>query len=223
MKFAKKTIWLGILFILLLSAAGCIALRAPSANGGPTGEVVPVSRGPLSVTINAIGNIRSAQNVSLSWQTSGKVGQVMATVGQKVSVEETLAVLDPTSLPNTILQAQVDLINAQNAIEDLQNPDPFSVVQAEDALRQAQEALDALLKPSSTALAQAELAILNAQDVVDDAQYKLTGINKGRGNAQQIELARANYLLALDKVEAMKRSTIKLPANPKKTHPKPWR
>jgi HlyD family secretion protein len=175
-----------------------------ATNGTSTpNEVVKLERAPLSVTIGAIGNVRPAQSAVLVWQTSGKVGKVNVVTGQKVSLDETLATLDPASLPNNILQAQVDLINARNALDDLMNPDELALAQAEEALKQAQDALADLRNPSETAIAQAELAVIDAQNEVDDEEYRLNSLINGRGSKQQIELARANYLLAQEKVNRM--------------------
>lgn len=202
----KKWLIAGALLVPLL-LSGCLAGRrvpvAPGADGADANVVATLTRGPLSVTISAIGNVRPAQSVTLAWQTSGKVGEVSARVGQEVTQDEVLAVLDPTTLSNSILQAQTDLINAQNTLEELQTPDPLKIAQAEDALTQAQDALDALRSPSESAIAQAELAVINAQNDVDDKQYALDSLLNGRGSPQLISQARANYLLAQDRVDRL--------------------
>lgn len=204
MKLPKRTFLIFLPVVILLATAGCSARRlaaAGAASNGVANEVVTLERGPLSVTISAIGNVRPAQSAVITWQTSGKVGQVNVVTGQKVSLDDVLATLDPTSLPNTILQAQVDLINARNALDDLKNPDQLALAQAEEGLKQAQDALTNLKNPSETAIAQAELAIINAQSDLDDENYKLNSLINGRGSKEQIELARANYLLAQEKLD----------------------
>jgi HlyD family secretion protein len=45
--------------------------------------------------------------------------------------------------------------------------------------------------------------VINAQDALEDAQNQVDRLAYGRGNQEQVELARANYLLALDKVDQM--------------------
>lgn len=206
----------GALLVLALVLSGCIAGgRANLLNGGnAASETTRVSRGPLAVSISAIGNVRPAQSASLSWQTSGKVGQVLAETGQSVEEGQVLAELDPASLPNSILQARIDLINAQNTLEDLYQLDPLKAAEAQEALEQAQEALDNLKNPTAAAVAQAELAVVDAQDAVDDAQYKLDSLLNGRGNARLIQEARANYLVAQDRVEQVQAVYDNTPGNP---------
>jgi HlyD family secretion protein len=45
--------------------------------------------------------------------------------------------------------------------------------------------------------------VLDAQDEVGDKEYALNSLINGRGSKEQIELARANYLLAQEKVDRM--------------------
>ena len=191
------------LVALALTLTGCLAGRQPGqfAAGIAAPEVASVTRGPLAVTISAIGNVRPAQSAVLIWQTSGKVGQVMVKTGQVVAEGQVLAELDPTSLPNNILQAKIDLINAQNNLDDLYKPDPYALAQAQDALDKARGELDALKNPTPAAIAQAELAIVDAQNAVDDAEYALSSLLNGRGSPRLINEARAKYLLAQDRVE----------------------
>jgi HlyD family secretion protein len=208
--------WIGLLFSALLLAA-CIAPRGtlPNALTGEdaASEVTSLIRGPLSVTINAIGNVRPAQSATLAWQTGGQVGEVNVTVGEKVEAEQELATLDPTSLPNNILQAEIDLINAQNALEDLSKPDELAIAQAQEVLEQAQEALDALRNPSESDIAQAELAVINAQEEIDDAEYELNSLLNGRGNDRLISEARAKLILAQDRVDQLQAIFNNTPGN----------
>jgi HlyD family secretion protein len=202
----KKTTVLAIILLLALVLTGCGAARmvgGAGAAGAQAAEITTLSRGPLSVTISAIGNVRPAQTVTLAWQTGGKVGQVNTATGQKVNQDDVLASLDPTSLSNAILSAQVELIEAQNALDALYDPDPLSIAQAEDALEQAQESLENLKTPSESAIAEANLAVIAAQDEVEDAEYKVNSLTNGRGNAQLIAQARANVLIAQDRVDQL--------------------
>lgn len=212
-KFIFSTLIL-LTFALILSS--CLAGRQAGqiASGAPAPEVAKITRGPLAVSISAIGNVRPAQSADLIWQTSGKVGQVLVKTGQAVSEGQILAELDPTTLPNSILQAKIDLINAQNNLNDLYKPDPYAIAQAQDKLDKAQEELDALQNPTAASIAQAELDIVDAQKAVDDAEYALNSLLNGRGNARLINEAQAKYLLAKDRVEQVQRIYDETPGNP---------
>ena len=205
MKIPSKRIlffFTATLLVVLLSGCG-VAMRVGGEEAAVAVETVTLTRGPLTVMIGATGSVRSAQTATLSWQASGTVGDVSAAMQQAVAKGDTLASLDLTSLSQGILQAQVDLINAQNALADLTEPDPLEIALAQDALDQAQTRLDDLLNPSAVALAQAEVAVLDAQDALVDAQRNVDKLSYGRGSQEQIELARANYLLAQQNAERL--------------------
>ena len=203
-----------VLLSLALILSGCLAGQAGQiSSGDPAPEVVAITRGPLAVSISAIGNVRPAQSAVLVWQTTGKVGQVLVKTGQTVSAGQVLAELDPTSLPNSILQAKIDFINAQNNLNDLYKPDPYAIVQARDNLDKAQEELDGLKNPNAAAIAQAELNIVDAQKAVVDAEYALNSLLNGRGNARLINEARAKYLLAQERVDQVQSIYNNTPGN----------
>ena len=102
-----------------------------------------------------------------------------------------------------IIQAQADLISAQNDLEALQKPDPLKIGEAEKTLAKNQETLDKLLNPSEANILQAQQAVIDAQSTVVDAQAAVDKLSYGRASQEQLSLARANYLLAEQKVEQM--------------------
>ena len=58
----------------------------------------------------------------VGWQASGEVGQINVKLGQAVKDGDVLAELATDSLSQSILQAQIDVINAQAALDDLYKP-----------------------------------------------------------------------------------------------------
>jgi HlyD family secretion protein len=92
----------------------------------------------------------------LSWETTGNVDQVNVEVGQVITSGQTLATLAQSSLPQTIILAQSDLITAQQQLNDLQN----SQTPTEQALQNVNAS---------------QLAVYNAQQALvrfDQQQYK---------------------------------------------------
>ncbi len=85
--------------------------------------------------------MRARQSVTLVWQTSGSVESVNAAVGDLVSADTVLASLSPTSVSQSIILAEADLLNAQRALEDLRASDTARA-QAFIALRAAQDAFE---------------------------------------------------------------------------------
>jgi HlyD family secretion protein len=119
-------------------------------------ETAAVERGDLTVTISAIGTVRTNQSASFYWQTSGTVETVNATEGQSVKTGDVLATLEQTSLDQDVILAQADLATTQQALEDLYTEAESSKVQAmadivtyEEAVRDAQFTLDNFSIPSN--------------------------------------------------------------------------
>ncbi len=194
---------IGISILLIASMlVGCQGVGSSgTAQGITKNDLVKLERGPLTVMIGATGTVRSAQNAIISWETSGKVGLVNARPGQVVKADEVLASLDQTSLSQTILQAQVDLINAQNNLDNLYDTEPLQIAQMEEDLENARQTLDDLSNPSQVAIAEAEKAVLDAQEALEDAQNDVDRLKYDRGNQSQVNAARADYLLAQEHVD----------------------
>lgn len=177
-------------------------------------QTVTVERGALSAVIGATGTVRSRQSSNVSWQTSGTVSVVNVQLGDTVKEDAVLAELDPTNWPQSLLSAQAELIQAQNNLDELLDPDAIAIAQAEASLAQAQKQLDNLRNPTELAIAQAQKAIVTAQEAVDDAQYDVDVLGYTRGSTQDIEAARANYLLAQENVERMQKIYGDTPGDP---------
>jgi len=133
-------------------------------------------RGALTATIGATGSVRANQTAVLVWQTSGAVERVDVQVGDTVRKGDILAVLEQTSLPQSVILAQADLVSAQKALDDLRQP------------------------PSELVLAQARQAIADAQKAVDQAQKRLDSLT---AQARQVDIdsAQAAVVLARDKLK----------------------
>jgi HlyD family secretion protein len=131
------------------------------------------SRGQLISTIGATGQVRTRQSSILNWNTTGTVEKVSVQVGDQVKAGDRLAELQQTSLAQSIILAQADLVNAKNALEDLTtNADTAkiqalqSISNAAQAVRDAQYRLDNYVMP-------AELQDLSIMEALDLMQKKL--------------------------------------------------
>lgn len=107
-------------------------------------ETEPYQRMTLNASIFGTGTVQPEQTAILSWSTSGIVGDVNVAVGQSVSEDDLLMELDPDSLSVDILQAQIELINAQNTLDDLYENWEAQLAQAKLDLLMAEEDLDDL-------------------------------------------------------------------------------
>ena len=134
-----------VLLILLAFALG----RGRSQPGAEF-QTVKIERGTLTATVGATGTVRARQSAVLAWQSAGTVDQVSARVGERVDEGDVMATLASTSLPQNIILAQADLVEAQKALDDLLHSDTaraqalIAVQQAQDALETAQDYRDSL-------------------------------------------------------------------------------
>jgi RND family efflux transporter MFP subunit len=118
-------------------------------------QTAVVRRGNLTTTISATGSVRPKQDVLLNWGTSGTVEKVSVNQGDTVKAGQTLASLKPSSLPQSLIQAEGDLVSAQKALADLNKSAATARTQAVNeiqtytsAVRDAQYAFDNFSVPS---------------------------------------------------------------------------
>lgn len=104
-------------------------------------QTVPVERGNLVATVGATGSVRAKQTAVLLWQTSGIIESVNAEVGDSVSKDAVLASLSKSSLNQSIILAEADLVAAEKALEDLLTSNT-AVLEAQKAVDQAEKAYD---------------------------------------------------------------------------------
>ena len=154
-------------FLVYRSFSQARAARAAQANL----QTAPIERGALVAQIGASGTVRSRQSAQLSWQTSGTVSEVEVAIGELVASGDVLASLAQSSLGQMVILAQADLVNAQNALDDVLNSSLQQAL-AQQAVEDAQKALDDALKPDLTQ-AEAQQAVADAQKAVEQAEIAL--------------------------------------------------
>ncbi len=176
-----KRIKLGTWVILLVVTLGLIFgiryITQRNSNSTPQYQTVQAEKGNLIATIGATGTVRSYQTSILNWQTTGTIGSVYVKPGDMVKAGDVLASLEKTSLPQSIILAQADLVVAQQNLDNLKN--------------------------SRTSTAQAQLSLINAQKNYDNAKATLANlqaVNKG-ATAPAVQNAQAQVILAQNRLK----------------------
>ena len=134
MRYRKVLI---IIVVLILLAGGALAARAFLTQQNSTADqwqTTSLTRGDLTSILSVNGSLRSNQSVTLNWNSNGVVKSVSANIGDQVSTDQELAALDPDSLPQEVILAQVDLNDAQKALNDLYDPQTLTLAHAEKAV-----------------------------------------------------------------------------------------
>lgn len=170
-----------IIVIVLAGIAGGIFLfvrsRAQSqANALDSLQTEVARRGELIAGIGATGTVRANQTAALGWQTSGSVARVIPSAGDLVEKDQLLAELEETSLPQNVILAGVDLVNATRDLQDLLEP------------------------PSELAVSRAEQTIAKAEEQVSDLERYVSNL-KSSGSQTDIDQARASVTLAKDQLD----------------------
>jgi multidrug resistance efflux pump len=180
MKFLQegsKIKWVGIsvavLFVLsLVLVAGC----SQTAESNPT--VTPVV---VSDTVMAEGHLEPLTSTWLSFQTSGRVDEVLVQEGQSVKKDQPLVRLEGSDRAEAELKA------------------------AQSALFLAQQTLDDAKKSDSLKSA-AELKLAEAQRNYNTALGNYNDRNDTQGNDEQIALYEAKVTMAQDHVDKLQDS-----------------
>ena len=174
-----KRLLIAFFVIIVIGAAGWFGFqrlqaRRAALDEQPSYETVIVERGSISSTVSATGSIEPEAEIALSFRASGRVEQVLVSVGQPVETGQLLAQLDVTDAALALEQADISLQISRAQLEKLEKPPSdsdfiasqanitvaqASVASAEAALASAQASYRQLLAGASPA----ELAVQEAQ------------------------------------------------------------
>lgn len=204
--FKKKLKWIiPVVVVIALAAGGFLWYRSTaaqrSAAAKSTYQTSRLETGSLTATISATGNVRTNQSANINWQTSGKVSAINVHTGEAVKADQILAALDPTSLSQSMIQAQADLATAQTNLENLKKPTALAIAQAEAAITAAQTELDNLSTTNTLAVAKAASDLQTAKDSLITAQYNRSYLDYRIGSQQAIDSAKANIALLTYNIE----------------------
>jgi multidrug resistance efflux pump len=185
MKYRFRTFRLFALMLVVLLTVGCQDKATPTATATtPTPSAsVSVPYGAAAADhITALGTIRPAQTLQLSFGASGPVHTVPVRLGTAVKEGDPLATLDTTALELELQSAQQEVTLRQAALDGLVNGPSATLIlraetehaqqvaQAEIALRVAQWGLDEAEKELERQIAQAELDLAAAQERLAQAK-----------------------------------------------------
>ncbi len=141
---------------------------------------LPASVGTVSDTITVIGNVESAQSSEIVWRTTGVVESINVSLGDSVTAGQVLASLEKDSLPATVIQSEVQLLEAQDSLENLLVSETAKA-EAYKALRDKEKALD-----DAELLAEGLKYPVASQEEIDAAKRSLDGAKDAYDNAASV-------------------------------------
>lgn len=195
--FRKYRIILIIVLVIGVAATAFVLNQRRSVDAASQFQTATIERGNLTATIGATGTVRAKQSAVLVWQVAGAVDTVNVKVGDNVPEGFVMAYLSKTSLPQSIILAEADLVNAQKTLDDLLNSDTARA-QAVINVREAQKAYDKAANWREE---------LNGKINIKEIRYKKFGnktypiLKEYRGYADEKTIAKADEDLALAKAK----------------------
>ena len=177
----KRKYWIVAALIVLGVGGGYLVYRGVqqrAASASSQYQTEEVVRGNLEAIVGASGTVHSNQSTDINWETTGRIGELSAEIGDEVKAGDLLATLQRNSLPQNMILAEADLITARRNLGNLQDSDK-AAADAELARAQAQIALDDAIefrerkdfaRASQTTLDALKADFVLAQDGLDQAK-----------------------------------------------------
>lgn len=188
-KNKKFYIILGIFFIGLI-----IYNLINKANQEPQYETVKVMKGTLIQTVDATGNVESADELDLRFETVGKITKIYKKVNDEVKAGEIIMSLDLTELGARVSQAQAGLSRSQA------NLDKLLAGQTDQYLISLESKLDQAAASYEQVKAQYDNYLTEAESVVKTAEVNLN-LAEGGEDGQIVKDAYNSIIALLNTVQ----------------------
>lgn len=204
----KAKLRIFLLFTLVSVLITSCSLGKQSTNNTPT--EVPVVKAPTGIVVE--GRIVPAQNVDLAFVSSGKVSEVMVKKGDLVKKGDVLARLgNREPLEAAISNAELELLNAQQALIDLDKKAEAARIDAEKrisaatkAYRDAQYNLDNFTVPQNQKNMDAIQAVIamrqklaEVRAIFDKYKYLSENDPNRKDAKEKLDQAQADYNAAV--------------------------
>jgi multidrug resistance efflux pump len=203
----KRMLW--ILFTMLL------ATSLSACQEENTATPIIDSATNQSLTIVAEGTLLPVRSTSLAFNASGRVSEVLVAEGDTVDAGQPLARLELTAFEARqaeLARARLEVLNAQQAIEALQDNADLALAQATlavadlevqvDAARQALDDLNEQDDPDPLLVAQATARLDLLEQQLSDARNIKEALEPDGIDPEQLALAQARLETALAQVAA---------------------
>lgn len=195
----SKKFWI-IAVIVLIIVLVCTGFTS-SKNVTSLYETIKVKRGDLIQTVDVTGKIKSENNLSLYFESSGIIDKIYVAEGEEVKRGDVLAKLNLDNLNSLVKQAEANLIQKQAGVSEEQiNVSLKQISASEVAYKKAESNLENVKN-----LAQENLKnkYASALDLLDDIYIKLFNVLKFS------EDLRDTYFLGLSQEDIAVKNEIK--------------
>ncbi len=200
----NKKYWIAALLLVLLSVAGFSAygyyVSTQEQSSAVTDQVqTAIARtGDLVVFASGAGQVIPATELSIGFDESGTLEEILVHVGEKVQAGQALARLQTERTEEevalVVAQAELDVLTAQQALEDIYETSQMDAAEALKAVEDAEAALEDL-QASQLAKAEAQQAVAVAEETLRSAYASYNG-TRSTADDNTIDYYYAELLLA---------------------------
>ena len=182
----RKLWWLLVAIALLILAGGLYAGLKARAPKGPQYITTPVTKGDITVTVTATGNLQPIKTVDVGSEISGTIASVFVDFNDKVKKGQVLAQLDTTKLGTALERSRATLASNQAKVRQAAatlEETLLSLSRLEEVARLSGgkvpaatelEAARAKLARAQADLAVAEAAVVDSQGLVKQGETDLS-------------------------------------------------
>jgi HlyD family secretion protein len=204
-----------LVVVLLASAVAVYAWYELPNKSGPDGlqedqQLITIGYGDLVRQVTTSGRLEFPNRQTLNFGIAATLEQLMVQEGESVSVGQELAKPDAvtfTTLSESVAQTQVNLIKAQEELDELITPTNLTlteaqrqVAKAEFDVQGAKEALDGVLNSAILDLAQAQQKVAEAEFDLEAAEEVLSEAEEAF-TSEQIKTQEQSVASARSKVQ----------------------
>jgi multidrug efflux pump subunit AcrA (membrane-fusion protein) len=234
----KTKVFKVMLITLVLCVTGFLLPGCTSKSNSasvPENQVATVQRGDITIDIPAAGNLSYSLKEDLAFDMAGTVDQVLVEAGDSVKEGQLLATLDASTWADTVagmkldlIQAQINLKNAQTALDKAENPyTDDDIAKAKLAVQDAKDQVD-YAKGTLTYISQQhgtdleilkqEMAVSAAEENLDTAKANLNTMLYVR-DEDDIAIKQMQLQIAEGKLESYQKAVDEAPTSPEITAP----
>ncbi|MEA3440942.1 MAG: efflux RND transporter periplasmic adaptor subunit [Chloroflexota bacterium] len=204
----RKTLWISIGVIVIFGVSGFFAYNAlgqsdTEVSDEPQMQTAVARRGDMIIFASAAGSIVPATEIGIGFKESGTLNEMLVNLGEQVEAGQVLASLETNnteeSIAASLASAQLNVLNAQRALDDIFDSWEMDAAVALLAVEEAEQDLDDLQNPALT-LAQAMQVVAEAQQALENAQvaYNRTNLTASQAN---IDDAYADMIIARNNLD----------------------
>lgn len=206
--YKSKWVYVALVFCLVI---GGVVYGQSKKNKAVQYETVKVARGDLKQTVDATGNVESANELDLKFATGGRLAKINKPAGAEVKAGEVLAQLELGDLNAAVAQASAGVAKAQADLNKILAGDTIEYKAGlEAALNQAKANLDQTKASSDNSVHVAESALETAKNnlkfaeggensqIVQDAYDDTVTLLKAIQNTLSSAMTEADNILGID-------------------------